>query len=145
MERQGDHAARSSVRDEHRHLGSLMRRTREALSGIDAEEQAPVDGPARDAVRELTETLEAHFEQEEFLYYPTIWALRPPFKKPLLDLIDCHPALRGLLADLGQALEQGAIGDALRRLEGLTRFFGQHERAEEQILQSLDREIDATS
>ena len=65
MERHGEHAARSSVRDEHRHLGSLMRRTREALSGVDGNEQAPVDGSAREAVRELSEALEAHFEQED--------------------------------------------------------------------------------
>jgi hypothetical protein len=143
VERQSDRAAWSSVRDEHRHLGGLMRRTREALSAAGGEplEVSSVE-PARAAVRDLTAALEAHFEQEEYLYYPTIWALRPRFKKSLLDLIDCHPALRSLLADLGQALDQGAVGDALRRLEGLARFFGQHEQAEEQILQTLDREID---
>jgi hypothetical protein len=145
VERQGERAAWSSVREEHRKLGDLIRRTREALTVTDGDLGDSLVAAARATVRELSEALESHFEQEEYLYYPTIWALRPSFKKSLLDLIDCHPALRSLLADLAQALDEGAVTDARRRLEGLTRFFGQHEQAEEQILQALDRELDPTT
>jgi len=124
-------AARWSVTFEHRRLGTLFCRMRESLEGEGLES-------ARKALHQLSEALEAHLGQEESLYYPTIWALRPDYKQPLCDLLDIHPHIRDCMAELAEALEIEGRSEVEGRLEGLDKLFRQHERAEEHLLHSLD-------
>jgi hemerythrin len=126
-------AARWSVTFEHRKLGALFMRVREALARQEEGRQS-----ARQALERLTEAMEAHFGQEESLYYPTIWALRPDYKQPLHDLLEIHPHIRERLAELAEALESDAHAEVEGSLEGLSGMFRQHESAEERLLHSLD-------
>jgi hemerythrin len=126
-------AARWSVTFEHRKLGRLFARVWDALGRQEDGRQS-----ARKALLRLTEAMEAHLGQEECLYYPTIWALRPDYKQPLSDLLDFHPRIRSRLAELAEALEAEAFAEVERLLDGLSRLFRQHESAEEHLLHSLD-------
>jgi hemerythrin-like domain-containing protein len=132
-------AARWSVAFEHRRLGALFSRMHEALK-----RQGEDRASARKAMLCLSEAMEAHLGQEESLYYPTIWALRPDYKEPLRELLDIHPRIRDRMAALAKALdaeagcERGGRAEVMGQLEGLDQLFQQHESAEEQLLHSLD-------
>ena len=126
-------AARWSVTFEHRKLGALFTGVREALAQREEGSQS-----ARRALLRLSEAMEAHLGQEESLYYPTIWALRPDYKKPLRELLDSHPGIRDRLAELARALDGDADAEVEGCLEGLNSLFRQHESAEEHLLHSLD-------
>ena len=64
-------AAQRAIGHEHLKLQALIASTEHALSLGEAD-----PGMARLA-GELRDAMEAHFEREESLYYPTLWALRP--------------------------------------------------------------------
>jgi hypothetical protein len=121
---------------EHRTLEALLEKARTAMT---------VGESARDHFSVLREALEAHLAREESLYYPTIWALRPDLKSPLLQLVESHPPLRAHLDALSSALEGRAQVDPQRCLEEFSELFGAHEEAEEQLLDGLDRELDTVS
>ncbi len=131
--------SRQSVIVEHKRLRSLLGETRDALARRDG------SSAARECVNELRAALEAHLEQEESLYYPTIWALRPSLKRPLMSLVSSHPGFRSRLDALAEALEVEDLERARAQFEELADSFDEHERAEEEMLRSLDEEISAVS
>ena len=57
----------ATIYSEHRHLDSHFRDTLDALAGEEAHAACSL----------LREALEVHFGQEEDLYFPTLWKLRP--------------------------------------------------------------------
>jgi hemerythrin superfamily protein len=120
---------------EHSRLSALFEETRAALLGGDGRQVA------RAALGRFVEAVETHLVQEESLYYPTIWALRPEFKLPLLGLIGSHPALRLLLAAIAQALDAEGLDDAKRRFDQFVDSYSRHEEAEEELLLTLDQAI----
>ena len=126
-------AARWSVTFEHRKLGALFAGVREALGEPDESRAS-----ARKALLRLSEAMEAHLGQEESLYYPTIWALRPDFREPLRDLLDSHPIIREELVGLEESLDGDPFSEVEGRLDRLFTFFRHHESAEEKLLHSLD-------
>jgi len=87
--------------------------------------------------QDLQNAMLAHFEREESLYYPTLWALRPELEGNLKALLDVHPDFRARLAVLVETLEHGEIERAGRLLDEFSALFGDHEHAEERILASL--------
>jgi hypothetical protein len=95
------------------------------------------------AVSRLLEAVESHLAREESLYYPTIWALRPDLKPPLLRLVESHSRFRGLLDALVESVETDAFDDAERRFDEFVDRFSQHEGAEETLLHSLEEEFGA--
>ena len=84
----GPAAARTAVGAEHLRLEELLREIEGALSRDDADAGFPA------LAEELANAMLAHFEREESLYYPTLWALRPEVEAPLKALIGIHPDFR---------------------------------------------------
>jgi len=115
------------VRPEHHRLGLIFEDTAAHLA----------TGEGSVACRELQEALEAHFGQEESLYYPTLWKLHPEHEGKLRALTEAH---RGLLAELERIiglLEEGDLARAQESFTGLRDQFAGHERAEEAILLAM--------
>jgi len=124
-------AAQRAIGNEHLKLQELIASTEHALSLGEADPQVVrLAGELRDAV-------EAHFEREESLYYPTLWALRPSVESALKTLVDIHRDFCVRLGSLVKTLERGEVLQAARQLEDFSALFGEHERAEERILASL--------
>jgi hypothetical protein len=123
------------VASEHRRLDRLFAEVRATLmpSGPKAK-RLPLFG-------RLRETLEAHLAQEDRLYYPPIWALRPERKAALLALVRAHDQFRSLLDEIGRDLAEGAMGAARRAFDSFAEAFAQHEAGEEKLLHALEEEI----
>ena len=138
-EQPGGDPAHSVIAAEHRHLSALFAETRTALEKEDGGQRAKA------ALARLQDGMEAHFQREESLYFPTIWALRPDLKDFLADLVETHPRFRELLDAITRALEAASFAEAGRYLEELVGLFSDHERAEELLLHSLEAELSATT
>lgn len=122
---------------EHRKLNALFDDVREAFSDPDARVAA------REAFTELRQALETHFDQEERLYYPAIWGLRPDKKVRLRACIDTHSDFRTRMRAIHEQLALGDVGHGARSFEKLATAFLEHEALEEQVLAELEREIAA--
>ena len=138
-EQPGGDPAHSVIAAEHRHLSSLFEETRTALEKEDGSQRA------RAALARLQDGMEAHFQREESLYYPTIWTLRPDLRDSLASLVETHPHFRERLGAITGALDAASFVEAGRYLEELADLFSDHERAEELLLQSLAVELNATA
>jgi hypothetical protein len=86
-----------------------------------------------------------HFLQEEELYYPSLWTLRPAERARLEACIAAHPRLRDLAADLAGRAAGGEVAGALQAFEALAEDFRRHEVREEAVLHELDAAIAAAS
>ena len=120
---------------QHRQLDTLFEETLVAMRKDRDPEKA------LDAFEHLHEALETHFSQEDHLYYPPIWALRPQQKLPLLDFIENHEHFRGLLMEISTQMEGRSLEVAARRLDEFVAEFSAHELEEEALLRSVDREL----
>jgi hemerythrin len=138
-EEESGNPVRGAVAGEHRQLAGLFAETRTALAEKDGGRRA------RAALSRLQDGVEAHFQREESLYFPTIWALRPDLKDFLAGLVETHPRFRELLDAITRALEAASFAEAARYLEELVDLFSDHERAEELLLHSLEAELTATT
>jgi hemerythrin len=130
--------AHEQIAAEHRSLDALFGDTRNVLKEADA------GGEVRRAVTRLLEAVESHLSREESLYYPTLWALRPDLKPPLLRLVEAHDQFRSLLGAVAEAVESDALEDAAHRIDELVGLFNQHEVAEESLLDSLEEDLEAS-
>lgn len=127
---------RDTIAAAHRSLDGLFESTRRSL-----EESL---GPhAIDAFCRLREALEAHFEQEDRLYYPPIAALRPEARAAIQDFAAIHEAFRAKFREIGALLETGRFEDAGRAFGEFAKEFSIHERNEEKLLAELDRDVSA--
>ncbi len=131
----GDSVERD-VLAEHRRLETLFE---EVLDSFHPEGEPDA---ARAALKELRAALETHFDQEDRLYYPAIWALRPDLKTELKGLVDAHDEFVAQLDHLEALLGRGKRGEARQATESLSSVFKSHEEAEEAVLATLDREFD---
>jgi len=138
-EQDGGDPAHRVIAAEHRHLSSLFAEARTALEKEDGGQRAGA------ALARLQDGMEAHFQREESLYYPTIWTLRPDLRDSLAGLVDTHPQFRERLGAIAAAVEAALFAEAGRHLEELVGLFSDHERAEELLLQSLAVELNATA
>jgi hypothetical protein len=123
------------VTSEHRRLDSLFRRTRATLeSASSGDETEEVFGRLREAV-------DGHLAQEDSLYYPPIWALRPEYKDALQALVGAHDDFRCRLAEIAAHLARGARAPALAGFDAFVKDFGRHEMGEERLLEQLGRDL----
>jgi hemerythrin len=120
---------------EHRDLVTLFVETGAALC------QTRCAAEAREAFARLRDALETHFGQEERLYYPTIWALRPERKPPLLRFVRAHEQFRARMGEIAGRLERDLLEDAARGLAEFVQTVGGHQLEEEDLLRSLDQEL----
>jgi hypothetical protein len=135
--RSGKGSIGDRVAADHRRLEALVRRTRAALAGRGDPRQAV------QAFRRLEEAVSGHLLQEDSLYYPSIWALRPEHKDELVTLVRAHDEFRSRLADVTRHLERGAVAQARSSYEKFVDDFDRHEVREEMLLARLERDLTA--
>ena len=140
MTEQGsDESLHDKVSNDHRRLEEMFEDLRAALR---PQESGAGPGPvASEILEEMREEVEAHFEVEERLYYPSIWALRPDRKAPLTALLERHPGFLAQLEKVAGALQSGALPDAAALFESFSSEFGLHEEAEESILREVQQSL----
>jgi hypothetical protein len=126
------------VAAEHRQLDTLFAAARAALDGDE-------EGAALETLGRLQSRLEAHFEQEDSLYYPTLWTLRPDQKAALLEFVGAHGYFRARLRELLERVQEGSASEAQSLLEEIAGRFAHHEAGEEGVLQLLEREAKTSS
>jgi hypothetical protein len=85
--------------------------------------------------------VDGHLAQEDSLYYPPIWALRPEYKDALLALVGTHDDFRRQLAEIAAQLARGAFTPALAGFDAFVEDFGRHEAGEERLLEQIEREL----
>jgi hypothetical protein len=125
------------VRSEHRRLDSLFHEARAIL------EAQRTHGDVAATVGRLQEAVDGHLTQEDRLYYPPIWALRPQYKDALQALLAAHDEFRRRLAEIVRDVAEGAFAAALTRFDAFAEDFGRHEAREEQLLERIERELPA--
>lgn len=82
----------------------------------------------------LRDALEAHFEVEDRVHFPTIQKFRPEFANLICSLQQGHTRFRKELAQISQIISAGEI-DESRRLVGIfAHALADHEKAEEDLL-----------
>jgi hemerythrin len=118
---------RSVVDQKHRALGEFFEETRDRLSGE----------TGRLACVQLRNALEAHFDQEESLYFPVVWKLCPDLKVELTGFIAQHANFLERLDKTVAHLESGALPEAQESFTALQKFFAKHELSENSILDSI--------
>jgi hypothetical protein len=116
---------------QHRELDTLFAGLLEALRA----------GDAPDDFRRLRETLEAHVDREDRLYYPAVGALRPIHRPALESLVTSHEIFRTQLGAIEASLADAAFAEAERALVEFVEGFAAHEEAEEALLRRIDAEI----
>lgn len=131
-------AASVDILEQHRRVDALLRDVREALRVRDAGRSA------REAFTLLREALETHFEQEDRLYHPAIWSLRPTQKPALQACLRAHEEFRSMLRDVAELLESGAVEQAAHTFDLLVEGFARHEAAEEGVLAEIEHELART-
>ena len=119
---------------EHRDLNAILAEVRASFDDRDA---------AAGTLERLADAFDVHFEQEDRLYYPAIWALRRERKDALLGFVRAHEDFRRRLEEISERLEGNSLGDAEQALEEFAQSFARHEVGEEELLRSLDAEIHA--
>jgi hypothetical protein len=125
------------VLQEHRRLDALFEDARTALaSGLAG------NAPAR-ALARLRVALEAHFGQEDRLYYPPIRALRPEHRPVIDELRDGHDVFRRRVAAIVEQVARGAVAEAAVAFDVFTDAFVRHEAREEALLRGLEDEAAA--
>jgi hypothetical protein len=127
---------KGQVLAEHRRLDVLFVEAREAFRGED------VSDSATEAFQELREALEIHFEQEDRLYYPAIWALRPDLESGLQDFVAEHDKFRSQIEHIEALLAREDFAGGGRAIEALAGDFGRHEVSEESMLRRLDHDLE---
>jgi len=126
-------AVGDAIRADHRQLEGAFDEVRRALGEASDLEST------RDAFAALREQIEIHFDQEDRLYYNTIAGLRPDLKPELDAFTRGHEGFRQELAALASHLDQGRLEEARPVFASLDRSFREHERAEERVLDRIDR------
>jgi uncharacterized protein (DUF2267 family) len=117
----------STIRAAHDRIDVWFESTRDALTG----EQAA------SACAQLRDVLDSHFAQEEQLYFPTLWRLRPDHEKSLRGLIAAHSNFLGKLDRTAELIDANQLDEAVRCFEELQKLFAAHEVEEEETLRSL--------
>ena len=128
-------AVTTQVLEQHRRLDALLDDVGEAFRRSDSGQSL------REAFSLLREALETHFEQEDRLYHPAIWSLRPTQKPALQACVRAHEGFRSALRDIAELLERGEVQRAAQTFDLLSKGFERHEAAEEAVLAELDREV----
>lgn len=125
------------VRAEHVGLNALLEEVLDLFGSGDAASVA-------EAVERLRVALHSHFEQEDALHYPTVRALRPEHDAAVARFAEGHGRLRRQLEEVAAVLEAGDLPGGAAALAVFAEAFGRHEAAEEELLRSLEAELEAS-
>jgi hemerythrin len=111
----------------HSRLDAWFETTRAALVG----DEAAI------ACEQLRDALETHFAQEEDLYFPTIWQLRPEHERRLRGLIAAHATFLEKVDQTAELVGGDRSDEAVACFEELQKLFAAHELDEESTLRAL--------
>jgi len=131
----GEEGVGKQVTSEHRRLEALFHRTRAAFVRPSGQ------GEANEAFCRLREAVERHLAQEDSLYYPPIWTLRPQHKDALQAFVQAHDDFRSRLGEIAARLVRGARAEVLGSFDAFVDVFGRHEVGEELFLERIEREL----
>ena len=132
--RPGIGSMKDSIITAHRRLDALLGEKRSALRAAD-------EARASASFEQLRAALEAHFDQEARLYYPSIRALRPDLKPTVEAFVAAHAEFGELLAEISASLDAGSLANAQQALEAFADALAPHEASEEEMLYTLDRDM----
>jgi hemerythrin len=124
----------SRVAAVHRSLAAMFDETRAAFRDGDEVEAAAAFG-------RLREELEAHFEQEDRLYYPAIRALRPDRAEAVDRVGMAHAQFLRRFELIVEQIQVGKMEEAERSFEEFAEAFIFHEIREEDLIRSLEKEL----
>jgi uncharacterized protein (DUF2267 family) len=127
MSENGNQDPLSTIKEAHGRIDAWFETTRSVLA---SEEAASACAQLRDA-------LETHFAQEEDLYFPTLWQLRPDFEKSLRGLIAAHAVYLEKVDRTAEFIGAGRIDAAVTCFEELQKLFAAHEIEEEETLLAM--------
>jgi hypothetical protein len=99
------------------------------------------EAEAAAAFGRLQEELEAHFEQEDRLYYPAIRALRPDRAEAVDRVGMAHKQFIRRFGLIVEQIRAGKLDAAERSFEEFAEAFIFHEIREEDLIRSLEREL----
>lgn len=117
---------------------SEMQAAHDVLSGFfQSTLEAFAGGDAKMACAQLRDALETHFMQEESLYYPSLWKLRPEVEQTLRGLISAHAGFLERLDATARLIDGDARADAQAAFEELQHLFARHEAWEEETLRAI--------
>lgn len=133
----GEETYESLLVSQHRRLEAMFAEVAGALR--DGEPIAAV----RATFATVRESLEAHVDQEDRLYYPALRALRPEHRVAIARLVEDHVEFRGQLAAIAQILGAERRDQTIEAVAAFVRSFAAHEAAEEKLLQAVDAELAA--
>ncbi len=123
-----------AIAAEHRKLDVLFEGMRGAFQRGD-------EAQLRDAFARLRQAVEAHFDQEDRLYYPAIRALRPERRESLYGFVEAHVRFRGHFQEIAEGFEREDLAAVKGGFETFAEAFALHEVREEELLQSLEAEL----
>jgi hypothetical protein len=118
----------SKIQAAHGQLDRFFQSTRDALSGAEA----------KIACGQLRDALETHFAQEESLYFPTLWNLRPELEQTLRGLLAGHAGFLEKIDRTVRLIDDGEQTDAQACFEELQHQFALHEGSEEETLRAIE-------
>jgi hypothetical protein len=127
MSENGNRDPLSTIQAAHSRIDAWFETTRSAL----------VSDDAASACAQLREVLETHFAQEEELYFPTLWQLRPDHEKALRGLISAHAIYLRKVDETAEFVGAGRPTDAVACFEELQKLFAAHEIEEEETLRAM--------
>jgi len=127
MSEKRDREPLSTIQAAHGRIDAWFETTRAALSGDEA----------ASACAQLRDVLESHFAQEEELYFPALWQLRPEHEKSLRGLIAAHASFLGKIDQTAEFIDAGRPDEAVACFEELQKLFAAHEVEEEETLHAL--------
>jgi hypothetical protein len=127
MSENGKQDPLSTIQAAHSRIDAWFDTTRSVLASDEA----------ASACAQLRDTLETHFAQEEDLYFPTLWQLRPDCEKSLRGLIAAHAVYLGKVDKTAEFIGEGRTDEAVTCFEELQNLFAAHEIEEEEILRAM--------
>jgi hemerythrin len=116
-----------SIRAAHDRIDAWFESTRAALAGDEG----------ANACEQLRDVLETHFAQEEELYFPALWQLRPEHEKSLRGLISAHATYLAKVDETRELIRTGRPDAATACFGELQKLFAAHEVEEESTLRAL--------
>jgi hypothetical protein len=117
----------ATIQAAHGRIDAWFETTRSALASVEAVS----------ACAQLRDALETHFAQEEELYFPTLWQLRPDYEKTLRRLIAAHAVYLGKVDKTAELIAARKHEDAVACFEELQNLFAAHEIEEEETLRAM--------
>lgn len=119
------------IAEEHRKLAPLLDAGTRALETSDARAAAR-------SIADVQRAIDLHLTQEDRMYYPALWALRPELRGSLERFIESHDRFRTELSQIEAGLDTTPLPETAVRFRAFAESFAAHEVHEERFLRELN-------